>query len=161
MPAIGDGYNIHVTGLTHDERGYPAMTVEAQEQMMTRIKGKIRNNLDDIIETESYRMDDAEIVIVSYGVSVRTGLAAVDQARAMGYKAGLLRLVTVWPFPEAMIREIATRVKGFITVEINLGQIHYEVERCTGGKAPAYLVGSAGGKIIHPDKVIARIQEEF
>jgi 2-oxoglutarate ferredoxin oxidoreductase subunit alpha len=161
MPAIGDGYNIHVTGLTHDERGYPAMTVEAQEQMMTRIKGKIRNNLDDIIETESYRMDDAEIVIVSYGVSVRTGLAAVDQARAMGYKAGLLRLVTVWPFPEAMIREIATRAKGFITVEINLGQIHYEVERCTGGKAPAYLVGSAGGKIIHPDKVLECIQKEF
>jgi 2-oxoglutarate ferredoxin oxidoreductase subunit alpha len=161
MPAIGDGYNIHVTGLTHDERGYPAMTVEAQEQMMTRIKGKIRNNLDDIIETESYRMEDAEIVIVSYGISVRTGLAAVDQARALGYKAGLLRLVTVWPFPEEMIREIATRVKGFITVEINLGQIHYEVERCTGGKAKAFLVGSAGGKIIHPDKVIARIQEEF
>ena len=161
MPAIGDGYNVHVTGLTHDERGYPAMTVEAQEQMMTRIKGKIRNNLDDIIETESYRMDDAEIVIVSYGVSVRTGLSAVDQARAMGYKVGLLRLVTVWPFPEAMIREIATRVKGFITVEINLGQVHYEVERCAGGKAKALLVGSAGGKIIHPEKVLACIQEEF
>jgi 2-oxoglutarate ferredoxin oxidoreductase subunit alpha len=161
MPAIGDGYNIHVTGLTHDERGYPAMTVEAQEEMMTRIKGKIRNNLDDIIETESYRMEDAEIVIVSYGVSVRTGLSAVDQARAMGYKAGLLRLITVWPFPEKMIREIAGRVKGFITVEINLGQIHYEVERCAGGKAKAILVGSAGGKIIHPDKVLARLQEEF
>ncbi len=161
MPAIGDGYNIHVTGLTHDERGYPAMNVEAQEQMMDRIKGKIQNNLDDIIETESYRMEDAEIVIVSYGISVRTGLAAVDLAREMGYKAGLLRLVTVWPFPEAMIREIAGRVKGFITVEINLGQIHYEVERCAGGKAPAFLVGSAGGKIIHPDKVIACIQENF
>ncbi|MGD9950605.1 MAG: 2-oxoacid:acceptor oxidoreductase subunit alpha [Desulfobulbus sp.] len=161
MPAIGDGYNIHVTGLTHDERGYPAMTVEAQEQMMTRIKGKIRNNLDDIIETESYRMEDAEIVIVSYGISVRTGLSAVDQARAMGYKVGLLRLITVWPFPEAMIRDIAGRVKGFITVEINLGQVHYEVERCAGGKAKAILVGSAGGKIIHPEKVLARIQEEF
>jgi 2-oxoglutarate ferredoxin oxidoreductase subunit alpha len=161
MPSIGEGYNIHVTGLTHDERGYPSMTVEAQEEMMTRIKGKIRNNLDDIIETESYRMEDAEIVIVSYGISVRTGLAAVDQARALGYKAGLLRLVTVWPFPEEMIREIATRVKGFITVEINLGQIHYEVERCTGGKAPAYLVGHAGGRIIHPDKVMECIHEKF
>ncbi len=161
MPAIGDGYNVHVTGLTHDERGYPAMTVEGQEQMMDRIKGKIRNNIDDIIETESYRMEDAEIVIVSYGISVRTGLSAVDRAREMGYKAGLLRLITVWPFPEEMIREIAARVKGFITVEINLGQVHYEVERCTGGKAPAYLVGSAGGKIIHPDKVLARIQEVF
>jgi 2-oxoglutarate/2-oxoacid ferredoxin oxidoreductase subunit alpha len=161
MPAIGDGYNIHVTGLTHDERGYPAMTVEAQEEMMTRLKGKIRNNLDDIIETESYCLEDAEIVIVSYGISVRTGLAAVDQARSLGCKAGLLRLITVWPFPEELIREIAGRVKGFITVEINLGQMHYEVERCAGGKAPAYLVGSAGGKIIHPDKVMECIREKF
>lgn len=161
MPSIGDGYNIHVTGLTHDERGYPAMNVEAQHDMMARLKGKIRNNLEDIIETENYRMEDAEIVIVSYGISVRTGLSAVDRAREMGYKAGLLRLITVWPFPEAMIRSIASRVKGFITVEINLGQVHYEVERCAGGQAAAYLVGDAGGKIIHPDKVIARIQEKF
>ncbi|MBM9537513.1 2-oxoacid:acceptor oxidoreductase subunit alpha [Desulfobulbus alkaliphilus] len=161
MPSIGDGYNIHVTGLTHDERGYPAMTVEAQQEMMARLKGKIRNNLDDIIETESYRMEDAEIVIVSYGISVRTGLSAVDRAREMGYKAGLLRLITVWPFPETMIRSIASRVKGFITVEINLGQVHYEVERCAGGQAAAYLVGDAGGKIIHPDKVLARIEEKF
>ncbi|MCL2457816.1 MAG: 2-oxoacid:acceptor oxidoreductase subunit alpha [Desulfobulbus sp.] len=161
MPAIGDGYNIHVTGLTHDERGYPSMTVEAQEQMLARIKNKIRNNLADIVETESYRTEDAEIVIVSYGISVRTGLAAVDQARAMGYRAGLLRLVTVWPFPESLIREIAGRIKGFVTVEINLGQVHYEVERCAGGQAAAHLVGHAGGKIIHPDKVLACIQKEF
>lgn len=161
MPAIGDGYNVHVTGLTHDEHGYPAMSVEAQEQMMTNLKGKIRNNLDDIIETEEYKMDDADIVIVSYGISVRTGLTAVDEARKLGYKAGLLRLVTVWPFPEQMIRDIAERVRGLITVEINLGQVHYEVERCAGGKAPAYLVGSAGGKIIHPDKVIELIKEAF
>jgi 2-oxoglutarate ferredoxin oxidoreductase subunit alpha len=161
MPAIGDGYNVHVTGLTHDERGYPAMSVEAQEQMMTNLKGKIRNNLDDIIETEEYKMDDADIVIVSYGISVRTGLTAVDEARKLGYKAGLLRLVTVWPFPEQMIKDIAERVRGLITVEINRGQVHYEVERCAGGKAPAYLVGSAGGKIIHPDKVIELIKETF
>jgi 2-oxoglutarate ferredoxin oxidoreductase subunit alpha len=161
MPAIGDGYNIHVTGLTHDERGYPAMNVEAQEQMLSRLKNKIQGNLDDIVETESYRMEDADIVIVSYGISVRTGLSAVDRAREMGYKAGLLRLITVWPFPEAMIRDIAARVKGLITVEINLGQIHYEVERCAGGQAKALLVGSAGGKIIHPDKVLECIQKEF
>jgi 2-oxoglutarate ferredoxin oxidoreductase subunit alpha len=161
MPAIGDGYNIHVTGLTHDQRGYPSMTVEAQEEMMTRLKDKIRNNLDDIVETESYRMEDADIVIVSYGISVRTGLSAVDRAREMGYKAGLLRLITVWPFPESMIREIAARVKGLITVEINLGQVHYEVERCAGGMAKALLVGSAGGKIIHPDKVLECIQQNF
>ena len=161
MPAIGDGYNVHVTGLTHDERGYPDMTVEAQEKMMTNLKGKIRNNFDDISETEAYRMDDADIVIVSYGISSRTGLTAVDEARSLGYKVGLYRLVTVWPFPEEEIRKIAERVKGLITVEINLGQVHYEVERCAGGKAKALLVGHPGGKVIHPDKVIELIKKEF
>ncbi len=161
MPAIGEGYNIHVTGLTHDERGYPAMTTEAQERMLFRIKHKIRDNLDDIITTESHRLEDADIVIVSYGISARTGLAAVDRARELGYRAGLLRLVTVWPFPEALIRELAGRVRGLITVEVNLGQIHYEVERCAAGQTKSLLVGHAGGAIIHPDKVIARIREEF
>ena len=128
MAIAGEGYNIHVTGLTHDEKGYPVMTVEAQEEMMTRIMGKVSRNLHDIIQTESYRMDDAEIAVISYGVSTRTSLAAVDEARELGIKAGLLRLITVWPFPEDQIRKLAERVKGFVTVEINLGQIHYEVE---------------------------------
>lgn len=161
MPAAGQGYHIHITGLTHDEKGYPVMTVDAQAEMMARITNKIYKNLDDIILTESYRLEDAEIAIVSYGVSTRTSLAAVDEARKMGIKAGLLRLITVWPFPEAQIRKLAQRVKGFVTVEINLGQIHLEVQRCAGGKAPAYLVGHPGGTIISPDQVIAMIKEAF
>jgi len=161
MAIAGEGYNIHVTGLTHDEKGYPVMTVEAQEEMMTRIMGKVSRNLHDIIRTESYRIDDAEIAVISYGVSTRTCLAAVDEAREMGIKAGLLRLITVWPFPEEQIRKLAEKVKGFVTVEINLGQIHYEVERCAAGKAPAFLVGHPGGTIIPPDRVIETLKEAF
>lgn len=150
----GEGYRVHITGLTHDERGYPVMTVDAQAEMMARLTGKIRRNLDKIIRTESYRMEDAEVAVVSYGVSARTGLAAVDEAREMGIKAGLLRLITVWPFPEDQIRVLAARVKAFVTVEINLGQIHLEVERCAGRMTPAYLVGHPGGTIIPPEKVL-------
>jgi 2-oxoglutarate ferredoxin oxidoreductase subunit alpha len=145
MPAAGDGYNVHITGLTHDEKGYPVMTVDAQHEMMNRLTGKIRNNLDDILMSERFMLDDADFVIVSYGVSSRTGYAAVEELRAMGIKAGMLRLITVWPFPGAAIRELAERVKGFVTVEINLGQIHHEVERYAAGKAPAMLVGHTGG----------------
>ena len=105
MAIAGDGYGIHVTGLTHDERGYPVMTAEAQVDMVDRLTGKIRKNLNDIIITESYRLDDADFAIVSYGVSARSSLAAVDEAREQGIKAGLLRLVTVWPFPEDLILE--------------------------------------------------------
>jgi len=161
MAAAGEGYHIHVTGLTHDQRGYPVMTVEAQEWMMDQLVGKIRRHLDDIIRTDAYRLDDADIVIVSYGVSARTGLAAVDEARDQGIRAGLLRLITVWPFPEDQIRELAKRAKGFVTVELNLGQIHLEVERCAAGKVPCRLVGHPGGTIIPPDDVIQALKEYF
>jgi 2-oxoglutarate ferredoxin oxidoreductase subunit alpha len=159
MAIAGEGYGIHVTGLTHDERGYPVMAPEAQVAMMDRIVGKIKNNAGDIIMTESYRMDDAEMAIVSYGVSARSALAAVDEARQKGIKAGLLRLITVWPFPEKQVRELAGRVKAFVTVEMNLGQIHLEVERCAGGKAPAFLVGHAGGTVIPPEKIIEILKD--
>ena len=159
MPAAGQGYNVHVTGLTHDEKGYPIMTVETQEEMMSRITRKITDNLDDIIQTESYRLEDAEVAIISYGVSSRTSLSAVDEARKMGIKAGLLRLITVWPFPEKQVRELARQVKRMVTVEINLGQIFFEVQRCAGSFAPVTLVGHAGGEIIRPEKVIEALKE--
>lgn len=161
MAVAGDGYNIHVTGLTHDEKGYPDMSVEGHKVMMDRLIGKVRNNLDDIILTEDYRVDDAEIVIISYGVSSRTSMAVVDEAREQGIKVGLIRLITVWPFPEDRIRKLAERVKGFVTVEINLGQIHLEVERCAVGKAPAFLVGHHGGTIIPPERVIETLKQAF
>ena len=161
MPAIGDGYKVHVTGLTHDEKGYPVMSVDTQKEMMERLLGKIRNNLDDIIMTESYRMEDAEIVVISYGVSSRTSYTAVDEARSRGIKAGLLRLITVWPFPDKMIKELAGRVRGFVTVEINMGQISREVQRCVGWRVPAYSVGHAGGAVIPPEDVLEVIEEGF
>ncbi len=160
MPAIGDGYKVHVTGLTHDERGYPVMSVDTQREMINRLLGKIRNNLDDIIITEGYKMEDAEYVIVSYGVSARTSYTAVDDARKQGIKAGLLRLITVWPFPEKIVRELARKVKGFVTVEINMGQICREVERCAGS-TPSVGVGHPGGAIIPPDDVIKTLKEAF
>ena len=161
MPTIGEGYNVHVTGLTHDEQGYPVMSVDTQKEMMTRLLGKIRNNLADIIRTESYQLSDADVVIVSYGVSARTSYTAVDMLREMGFRAGLFRLITVWPFPEDQIRDLAKRVKGFVTVEINMGQISREVERCAGSAVPSYLVGHTGGTVITPDAVIQKIKEVF
>jgi len=161
MPAAGQGYNLHITGLTHNEKGYPVMAVETQAEMITRITEKIQRNLDDIIRTDSFLLDDAEIVVVSYGISARTSMAAVAEARKLGIKAGLLRLVTIWPFPEDQIRKLADRVKGFVTVEINLGQIHREVERCAGNKVPVFLVGHPGGTVIHPDSVVNLLKEAF
>jgi 2-oxoglutarate/2-oxoacid ferredoxin oxidoreductase subunit alpha len=158
MAHAGEGYNVHITGLTHDEKGYPAMTTDAQAEMIARITGKIRNNLDKIIMVEEYRLEDAEIALISYGISARSSLAAVDEAREQGIKAGLLRLVTVWPFPEEHIRRLAQRMKSLITVELNLGQIHLEVQRCAGGTAPTFLVGHAGGTVITPADILQQMR---
>jgi 2-oxoglutarate ferredoxin oxidoreductase subunit alpha len=137
------------------------MHAEAHAAMVSRITEKIRNSLDAIVRTESFMLDDADIVIVSYGCSARTAFAAVEDARRVGIRAGMLRLITVWPFPEKQIRELAARVRGFVTVEINLGQVHFEVERCAGGKAPAVLVGHAGGTVITPEEVLKAVREAF
>ncbi len=161
MAIAGEGYKIHVTGLTHDERGYPVMTAEAQASMMERLMNKFAKNRNKIIRTESYRLEDADIAVVSYGVSARTALAAVEDARARGIKAGMLRLITVWPFPTEMIRQLADRIKGLITVELNLGQMHLEVERAAAGKAPVYLVGHAGGTLIPPEQVLDVMEHGF
>lgn len=159
MAIAGEGYGIHVTGLTHDVRGYPVMSADAQVAMIARLTEKIRNNLDEIVRTESYRLDDAEIALVSYGVSARSSLAAVDEVRQLGIKAGLLRLITVWPFPEEQLRRLAERVKALVTVEINLGQIHLEVQRCAEGRTPTFLVGHAGGTVIPPERIAALLQD--
>jgi 2-oxoglutarate ferredoxin oxidoreductase subunit alpha len=159
MAHAGEGYRVHMTGLTHDDRGYPVMSAQMHSEMVSRITGKIQKNISKIIQLQRYRLEDADVALVSYGISARSCFAAVDEAREHGLKVGLLRLVTVWPFPEEAIRELAKQVKCFITVELNLGQIHLEVQRCAAGMAPAFLVGHAGGTIITPARILEQIAE--
>ncbi len=154
MAIAGEGYRIHVTGLTHDERGYPAMHAEAQKANIARLINKIRSHADDIIELEERYLDDAEIVVVSYGISARTSLWPIEQAREQGLRVGYLRLVTVWPFPEARIRELAKGIRAFVVPEINMGQIVREVERCACGQAQVFSATHAGGDILEPHYVL-------
>ncbi len=159
MACAGEGYRVHVTGLTHDEYGYPDMSIEAQAALVTRLADKIRKNADKIIEYEEQFIDDAEIVIVSYGISARASWRALELAREKGIRVGMLRLITVWPFPQERIAELAGTVKGFIVPELNLGQIVLEVERSAAGKAIVKLVPHAGGGIHQPEQVLEAIEE--
>jgi 2-oxoglutarate ferredoxin oxidoreductase subunit alpha len=158
MANFGEGYRFHITGLTHDERGYPAMDAEAQDKLITRLVGKIQKNKDDIIQLEEDGLEDAEVVVCSYGIAARTALWPVDLARKEGIKVGTLRLITVWPFPEERIRQLAGKVKAFVVPELNYGQIVLEVERCAAGQAETILVGHAGGGIHDPEKVLEAIR---
>jgi 2-oxoglutarate ferredoxin oxidoreductase subunit alpha len=154
----GMGYRIHMTGLTHDERGYPATTAAAQAKLIPRLLGKIRNNRDDILWVVEDELVDADVVVVAYGTSARTAMCPVKQAREEGIRVGFLKLVTVWPFAEDRIRELAGQVKAFVVPEINMGQIALEVERCAGGKARTIPVTHPGGTIHRPEDILEAIR---
>jgi 2-oxoglutarate ferredoxin oxidoreductase subunit alpha len=159
MACAGDGYRIHVTGLTHDERGYPdTVSVETQQKLVGRLISKIRDNRDDIVQLREDQAEGAEVVVVAYGISARTAARPIRIAREMGLKVGLLKLVTVWPFAEDRIRELARQVKAFVVPEINMGQIALEVERCAGGQAQTILVPHAGGGLHEPDDILDAIK---
>jgi 2-oxoglutarate ferredoxin oxidoreductase subunit alpha len=155
----GDGYRFHTTGLTHDERGYPVMSAECQDENVHRLMNKIRLNAADIIRFEEEDVDGADVVVMAYGITARVTRAGIDMARAEGVKVGFLRLIVVWPFPEERIRELAKKVKAFVVPEINLGQMVLEVERCAAGNAPAILVPHAGGGVHNPEDICKAIVE--
>ena len=159
MPAFGDGYKVHVTGLTHDERGYPALDAETQHQLVVRLKDKIAKNIDDIVRVEETATEDADVIIITYGISARTSLGALNMARDKGLKVGMLRLITVWPFPESIVKTLAQRVVGFVVPEINLGQVVLEVDRVVGGDAEVLSVPHAGGAIHDPAVILKAIEE--
>jgi 2-oxoglutarate ferredoxin oxidoreductase subunit alpha len=154
MAVAGEGYRIHVTGLTHDERGYPGMNAKTQEWNIRRLVNKIRTHRNDIIQVEERGLDDADVVVVSYGISARTSLWPIELAREEGIRAGYLRLITVWPFPEERIRQLAKGVRAFVVPEINMGQIVREVERCAAGQAHVLGANRAGGDILEPHQVL-------
>ena len=158
MVAAGEGYRIHVTGLTHDERGYPAMNAEAQEWNIERLVNKIRMHRDDIIKVEGQNLEDAEVVVVSYGISALTSLWPIEQARNEDIRVGYLRLITAWPFPDEIIRKLAKQVRAFVVPEINMGQMVREVERCACGQALVLGANRPGGDILEADLVLNTIR---
>jgi len=160
MAVAGQGYRFHVTGLTHDERGYPVMTVEAQDRLVRRLVDKIRVNKSDIIRYREVQVEDADIIVCAYGITARIAQMAVKMAREEGIRAGLLQLITVWPFAEERIRELSQQARAFVVPEINYGQIVLEVERCAGDRARAVLVPHMGGEVHSPDTILQAIREE-
>ncbi len=159
LPDAGEGYRIHITGLTHDEKGYPMTDAETQEKMVTRLIGKIKKNRSKIIHYEEYYLDGSEIVIVTYGSSVRPALRAMRSLRRDGIQVGLLKLNTIWPFAEEVIRDLAKQVHAFVVPEVNFGQIVLEVERCASGQALTTLIPHAGGGIHTPQQIMEGVRK--
>jgi len=159
MAHAGQGYKFHVTGLTHDERGYPNMTSQVQDKLVRRLQNKIRNATDKIRMVEVDGLSDADVVVVSYGITSRVAQRAIDMARSRGLRVGKFRLITAWPFPEPEIRDLAQRIKSFVVPELNLGQMVREVERAASGKCRVVGVPHAGGSVHRPADILNAIVE--
>jgi 2-oxoglutarate/2-oxoacid ferredoxin oxidoreductase subunit alpha len=159
MACAGEGYRVHITGLTHDERGYPDMSADAHERLVRRLSAKVLGFRQEYECTEDVDLGDAEVAVVSYGISARVAHGALVLARQKGIRAGMLRLVTAWPFPDDRVRALAGQVRGIVVVELNLGQMSREVERVVGGKVPVTGVYHSGGRIHTPEEVLAGIEE--
>ena len=157
MVHSGEGYRLHYSGLTHDERGYPEMSADAHHRLVTRLVNKVRCNAEQLIRVEGFFLEDARIVVIAFGCTARSARRAVREAREQGIPAGLLRLISLWPFPEAHIRDLAKTAQAFIVAEMNLGQISREVERHIRKSVKG--VFHAGGAMIPPAEILAAIQE--
>jgi 2-oxoglutarate ferredoxin oxidoreductase subunit alpha len=154
LPAFGDGYRFHVTGLTHDKRGFPTTDSAEAGALITRIHNKVEVHREEISEVETFMLDDADIAIFAYGIVGRSAREAVQRARSAGVKVGLIRPVTLWPFPYSSVAEVASQVDTLIVSEMNLGQLIGEVERAAAGRTEIVGHLRADGEPITPTELL-------
>jgi 2-oxoglutarate ferredoxin oxidoreductase subunit alpha len=158
MAHAGEGYRFHITGLTHDERGYPSMNAQTQDALVRRLVEKLQPLSGELAMFEAEGLEDAEVVVVSYGITSRVAQRAIELGRKKGVRVGKFRLITAWPFPEPHLRALAKRIKGFVVPELNLGQMAREVERIAGGTR-TISVTHAGGGVHRPEQILDAILE--
>lgn len=161
MADFGSGFRYHVTGLMHDETGFPSNSTKNAGVLMDRLMDKVSLYKEDIIDFEAVEMEDAEYAIVAYGGTARTAKAAIKKLRAEGIKVGLFRPISLWPFPEEALHAYSKNLKDILVTELNYGQIKLEVERVVKGNAPVRFFGKANGEIITPEDLIAKFKEVF
>jgi 2-oxoglutarate/2-oxoacid ferredoxin oxidoreductase subunit alpha len=154
LAPFGEGYRYHVTGLLHDVRGFPTSRLDEIQPWIERLFRKIDRNRDEICMWDEDRIEGARTLVVSYGSTARSARQAVKVARARyGRKVGLLRLKTLWPFPEEALERAAEDAQRVIVAEMNLGQIATEVERIVG-RGKVLRVGRADGQIVAPGEIL-------
>ena len=159
MANFGEGYRYHVTGLTHDIRGFPTMRPDEIGPFIARLFRKISSHFNEIWISEFFQTDDAEITVIAYGSVARSAKRAVREAREKGIKAGLLKLVTLWPFPRAAVEKVLSASKTLVVPEMNMGQVSREVKRVNRGIARVMTLNKVDGTIITPEEILGRILE--
>ncbi|XOF34740.1 MAG: 2-oxoacid:acceptor oxidoreductase subunit alpha [Candidatus Electrothrix sp. YB6] len=153
MAAFGDGYRHHVTGLVHDPLGFPTQTSHEVEEFHHRLTRKITRGLPDIQLTKKYCMDDADLFIVAYGAVARSARRAVQEARNAGLRAGLVQLITLFPFPRRTLTPYLQQCHSVLVPEMNMGQISREVQRINQGNCTVAKQNRVDGRLITPQDI--------
>jgi len=159
MAPMGEGYAQHITGLTHDQRGYPQLNEETQRQLITRLVNKIRDHRQELTRVVTDGLDDAQVAVLTYGITGRVARRAVSLARERGTRVGLARLQIVWPFPDHVVAALAEQVDTILVPEINMGQIVREVERAAHGRCRVVSLPHAGGALHDPEAMALAIDQ--
>jgi 2-oxoglutarate/2-oxoacid ferredoxin oxidoreductase subunit alpha len=154
-----EGYRFHVTGLNHTKTGFPTTDPQICQKEEERMIRKVTRDAEQLADLEAYKLEDAEIAVFSFGSTARGARVAVDEARKQGLKVGLLRAITLWPFPDRQVRELAARIKAWVVPEVNLGQMILEVERASHRDMPLVGVNHVGGVPIPPNEILNKIKE--
>ena len=159
MPSVGEGFNVAVTGSTHDETGRRFTADQAVHQRLVKtLTGKITANASKIVDFESHAVDNCDVGVVSFGCTSRAVYEAVELAEEEGVKVGFVRLKTIWPFPEKIVREMGETAKKIVVPELNMRELFYEVERIVHGAAPVFSVNKVGGgEMITPEELLAEV----
>jgi 2-oxoglutarate ferredoxin oxidoreductase subunit alpha len=159
MADFGTGYRFHVTGLAHDERGYPTQDAATVGRLQARLHAKIDDGRREIVACDGVGLEDAEVVVVAYGIGARAARRAVTIARARGARVGLFRPITLWPFPDRELAAVVGDGRRVVVAEMNMGQVVHEVERALGGRAMVTGRPRADGQPLTPDDVLAGVEE--
>ncbi|MFR3557950.1 MAG: 2-oxoacid:acceptor oxidoreductase subunit alpha [Paraclostridium sordellii] len=159
MANFSDGYRYHVTGLMHDETGFPTNSTKQTQILMDRLMDKINKNLDDILIYDEYKVEDCEELFITFGCMSRCTKDAVDYLRDQGIKAGLFTVKTVWPFPEDRVKELSSKAKNIYVPELNYGQMVLEVQRVCDSSCNIIGINKYNGEIITPDDIIEKVME--
>ncbi len=158
MANFGTGYRYHVTGLVHDETGFPTNSTKEADKLIRRLNRKVEQARDEIVQVDTFMLDDAEIGVIAMGASARSSQDAIRTARSEGLKVGMLRPKTLWPFPDKEIRAYAERIQKWVVVEMSLGQLAHEVEWAIAGKASVDLVSRVDGVLVHPLDIMNKLR---
>ena len=158
MAPFGKGQRYNITGLIHDESGFPTNSTEEAEKLIYRLMHKISDNYDKIVRCEQVNMEDADVAILCYGGTMRAAITAMEQARSKGIRCGIFRPITIWPFPERELDKAVGGLKKLVVAEHNFGQVVLEAERIVKGRCPVEFVGKYNGTVLTPEDILQKVE---